>query len=380
MSSETEENKTEEATPFKLREARERGTIAKGADLGFMSMLGALLLVMLALLPASGVKLTAMMATTLQAAGRDPGNVGAALGLFGPAVGPSLQMVLNVALAACAVIITLEVIQMRGLVFSGHPLKPDMSRLNPAKGLKRLFSVKMLKETLKNVLKMIIYSLFAIVVTVQLIGMNGRALGNAGQIVDVLYGSAVYLVAVFLVAAMGFALIDQIISRAEFAKEMRMSHSEVKRENKDHEGEPRQKQKRRQLHAQYIKQTQQLSGLGGSDMLIVNPQHYAVALGYDASQMAAPKVTAKGRNRFALLLKERAIALSIPIIVDPPLARALYGDNQAGDQVRDTHFAQIARHYLAQQRLNRDRLHQERVSLGDPELGLSQQIKEPGRV
>jgi flagellar biosynthesis protein FlhB len=352
MSSESsEENKTEEATPFKLRKARERGTVAKGADLGFMSMLAALLLVMLALLPASGVKLTAMMAATLQAAGRDPGNAGAALALIGPAVGPSLQLVFSVALASCAVIIAMEIIQMRGLVFSGHPLKPDMSRLNPAKGLKRLFSIKMLKETLKNILKMVLYSLFAIIVTVQLIGINARALGNAGQITDVMYGSATYLVAVFLVAAMGFALIDQVIARAEFAKEMRMSHSEVKRENKDHEGEPRQKQKRRQLHAQYIKQTTQLSGLGGSDMLIVNPQHYAVALGYDAARMSAPTVTAKGRNRFALLLKERAITMAIPIIVDPPLARALYSDNQTGDQVSEALYANIARHYLAQQRL-----------------------------
>ena len=351
MSSESEENKTQDATPFKLRRARERGNVAKGADLGFATMLGALVLVMLALLPTAGVKMSAVMAGALRAAGNNASTPEAALTMIGQAAGPSLQLVFSVALTVCIVVVFFEIVQLRGLVFSTEPLKPDFGRLNPAKGLKRLFSTKMLKETLKNILKMIVYSVAATIMSIHIIRLNGKELIDAQVISDVIFSSTTTLVSTFLIAAIGFAILDQVIARGEFAKEMRMSSSEIKKENKEQEGEPRQKQKRRQLHAQYIKQTQQLSGLGGSDMLIMNPQHYAVALGYDYGTMKAPTVTAKGRNQFALLLKERAIRLSITIIIDPPLARELYAKTQTGDLVPESQYASIARHYLAQQRL-----------------------------
>ncbi|GIU67857.1 EscU/YscU/HrcU family type III secretion system export apparatus switch protein [Candidatus Phycosocius spiralis] len=351
MSLESEENKTQEATPFKLLKARERGMVAKGADLAFATMLTALVLVLLALFPTAGVKISAAMAGTLRVAGSNASNPGAALTIIGQAIGPSLQLVISVALTVCIIIVFFEIVQLRGLVFSTQPLKPDFSRLNPAKGLKRLFSTKMLKETLKNILKLIVYAVVATIMSIHLVRLNGKELIDAQTIADVMYASTITLIASFMIVAVGFAIIDQVIARGEFAKEMRMSSSEIKRENKEQEGEPRQKQKRRQLHAHYIKQTQQLSGLGGSDMLIMNPQHYAIALGYDHRTMKAPIVTAKGRNQFALLLKERAIRLSITIIIDPPLARELYASTQTGEFVPESHYANIARHYLAQQRL-----------------------------
>jgi flagellar biosynthetic protein FlhB len=148
-----------------------------------------------------------------------------------------------------------------------------------------------------------------------------------------------------------FAMIDQVIVRAEFKKQMKMSRSELKREVKDREGEPRIKQKRKELHKEFSKQTGSLGDLPGSDVLIVNPQHFAVALRYDAETMDAPIVSAKGRNRFALMLKTKAARLGIPILANPPLARALYRTSDPGQPIPPQHFKSVADSYVVALRL-----------------------------
>lgn len=126
---------------------------------------------------------------------------------------------------------------------------------------------------------------------------------------------------------------------------MRMSRSEVKREARDREGEPRFKQKRRELHAQMRQQSQGLASLGGADLLIVNPEHFAVALVYRQGEMEAPEVRAKGRNQFAQLLKRKARLLGMTIVADPPLARALYRGSRQGAAIAPEHFRAVAGHY-----------------------------------
>ena len=174
---------------------------------------------------------------------------------------------------------------------------------------------------------------------------------DTNSIINALYGSGMRLLFLYMVLAFFFTIIDQIIVRKEFTKQMRMSTSEVKREIKDREGEPRLKQKRKQLHAEFVKQTNAVGNLPGSDMLIVNPQHYAVGLVYDSKHMSSPKVTTKGRNRFALELKTKAFQLGIPIIENPPLARKLFRSTDAGHEVPEDTFQNIADAYLKLHRM-----------------------------
>jgi flagellar biosynthetic protein FlhB len=125
-----------------------------------------------------------------------------------------------------------------------------------------------------------------------------------------------------------------------------MSRRELTREHKEREGEPRLKQKRKQLHAEFAKSAKGMGSLPGSDMLIVNPQHYAVALAYDAAAMDAPRVTAKARNHWAQVLKREAYRLGIPVFEAPPLARTLYAECDIGRAIRDQHFRAVADLYL----------------------------------
>jgi flagellar biosynthetic protein FlhB len=340
-----EQNRSEEPTPFKLRRAREKGQVARGLDLGFVAGLVALAGFALA----AGERLVADLAQLMRhalatgASARDPQEAAALAGaLYWPALRPLLLLGGTVVL----IVLLLEIVQLRGLVFSSHPLKPDFSRLNPAKGLKRIFSIRMVKEALKNVVKLAAYATVTTLLVWSLVSTPGRSQEGAEGLAGAMGSGAMRLLMLFILVAIFFAVIDQIIVRREFHKQMRMSRREVTRETKDREGEPRIKQKRKQLHAEFAKQGKSLGSLPGSDLVVVNPQHFAVALAYDPARMAAPTVAAKARNNYALAMKREAFRLGIPIFEDRQLARSLYTRCETGREVGAGDYHAVAALYL----------------------------------
>lgn len=341
----SEENRTEEATPHKLRKARERAQVARGNDLGFAAILIASLLLMLIFGSHLKNLLVGAMSQAFGVVSRADGSLEPTAILLAQLIGPTIQAILLVGVGAALVSIVFEIVQLRGLLFSTHPLKPDFSRLNPLQGLKRLFSIRTLKETLKNIAKFALYSGFGGLAIFMFIS-GGRLQISGAELGSAMHSGLLLLLSCFIALSLFVAAVDQIIARTEFAKEMRMSRSELDREHKEHEGDPRQKRKRRQLHAEYVKQLKQMEGLPGSDMLIVNPEHVAVALAYDPSIMEAPRILALGRNHFALMLKKKAAILGIPIIQDTGLARALHAGAETGQTIRQEQFYPVAQHYL----------------------------------
>jgi flagellar biosynthetic protein FlhB len=351
-----EQSKTEDASPFKLRRAREKGQVARGMDLGFFGTLAALA----AFLIIAGEEVAATLARAMRASFRAAAGSGSepehAASLVGSLAWPTLKPVLMLAAAILPIILLLEILQMRGIVFSTHPLKPDFSRMNPAKGLKRLFSARMLIEAAKNVLKLTAYAIITWLVVQAVVANPGRGTVDALGLARAMEAGAMRLLYLFILLAMFFAALDQVIARRQFGKQMRMSRRELTREAKEREGEPRLKQKRKQLHAEFAKEQRAFGGLAGSDLLVVNPQHFAVALAYDPARMAAPTVKAKARNQFALAMKRDAFRLGIPIFEDRALARALYQQCEKGAEIDSTHFRAVADLYT---RLRRARPNQE---------------------
>jgi flagellar biosynthetic protein FlhB len=203
----------------------------------------------------------------------------------------------------------------------------------------------MLKETLKNIVKLVVYTGIAWLLITGALAALGDTLSDANRLAGTMASAATRLLFAFIGAAFFFMVIDQLIARGEFRKQMRMSRREVTRENREREGEPRFKQKRRQIHHEMRKQAEGLGKLDGSDFLITNPEHYAVALKYDPGKMDAPMVRARGRNHFAQLLKRKARLLGLPVIADPALARALYADCRPDQPIGAQHFHAVARHY-----------------------------------
>jgi flagellar biosynthesis protein FlhB len=341
-----EQNKSEEATPFKLRRAREKGMVARGIDLGYLGGLVALAAFLIVAGDSLVRALTLMMRRSLGVGIDGATDPQQAAALASALYWPTIQPVILFGGTVVIIVLLLEILQLRGLVFSSHPLKPDFSRINPAKGLKRLLSVRMLKEALKNVLKLAAYGAVTVLVVWGAVQAPGRAATDAQGLAGAMQSTGMRLLLLFILVAFFFAALDQIIVRKEFGKQMRMSRRELTREFKEREGEPRMKQKRKQLHAEFTKQVKDMGKLPGSDLLIVNPQHVAVALAYDAAKMAAPTVTAKARNHYALALKREAFRLGIPSFEIRPLARALYDQCETGREIGESHFRAVADLYL----------------------------------
>lgn len=347
---EQEQNRSEAPTPFKLRKAREKGMVARSAELGFLSGLIALAGFGAAAGETTVGRLGELMRQSFSAGidrSYEPEQIGAMVRHLAWATLAPLALLGG---TIVAIVVFLEILQLRGLIFTAQPLKPDFNRLNPAQGLKRLFSMRMLKETLKTVLKSTCYAIAAWLVIKDALARFAHAAANGEQLAGAMASAAFRLVFVFILIAVAFVILDQVLVRSEFLKQMRMSRREVTRENKDQQGDPRIKRKRKQLHAEFVAQSKGLEALPGSDLVVVNPEHFAVALRYDPATMSAPEVSAKGRNRFALALKSEAIRLGIPVLERPTLARALFRGCKPGDAVPSNAYEEVAALYIALRR------------------------------
>lgn len=349
-----EANKSEEASAFKLDRARRKGLLARGTDIGFLAALIALAISA----ELVGGNIVAALASAMQ---RSLAVVDAARPESALVMSKSWTEVLGVAGSLAVPLLLLfivvglfELIQNRGFVFSFEPLKPDFSRLNPAKGLKRIISLRLLKELAKNLLKFVVYSAGAFLCIRDVVANDGLRARDGRQLTQVIVETTGNLLLLFIFLAAAMALLDQLIARREFARQMRMSRREVTREHREREGEPRQKQKRRQILAEIIKQAAAAANVKGADVLIVNPTHYAVALRYRPEESNAPIVQARGRNLWAKRMRDTARREGIVIVRNPVLARALYNESQIGRPIGQANFVPVADIYIALRRALHD--------------------------
>lgn len=350
MAEQSEQNRSEEASPFKLQKAREKGTVARSMELGFLAGLLALAGFVLV----AGEALVATLARAMRmslsggfARAAEPAGAAGMLGELGSTVFAPVALLGG---TMVVIVVALELIQLRGFLLTFHPLKPDWSRLNPAKGLKRLFSMRMVKETLKSIVKFALYAAATWDVLRWAVARFAETAGDGDRLPATLEASGLRLTFVFMLVAVAVAILDQILVRGEFAKQMRMSRRDVTRESREREGEPRMKQRRKQLHREMTAQGK--GSLAGADLLVVNPEHFAVALRYDEEAMVAPEVAAKGRNAHALALREEAFRRGLPVIARPPLARALFRACEIGGTIPPDRYEAVAELYID---LRRDR-------------------------
>ncbi len=229
-----------------------------------------------------------------------------------------------------------------GFVFSSKPLTPDITKLDPIKGMKNLLSVKKLVETIKVILKVALVLLIAynflykfsqempsvvyLSIFDQLSWLREKAL---------ILGSAMLLLFFFL------ALFDLFFVRYNYFKDLRMSKQEIKDEFKQMEGDPQIKARIRKIQMEMTKK-RMMQEIPDADVVITNPTHFAVALRYDKEKDNAPIVLAKGMNHLALKIKEIARLHDIQIIENPPLARELYKKCDINDIIPDNLYKAVA--------------------------------------
>lgn len=335
-------DQSEPATPFKLEKARKRGSVSRSGEMTFALVL----LTGVACVYGLGMQVVAGVASlgrhTLALVERDELTQASALAYFGAFGARALSTVAPVLFVLWITALLVSALQARG-VFSAEPLKPDFSRLNPANGLKRVFSRKSLHELWRSVAKITVLVLVAVSWAhnhlPEILRLPARPLAMVRSGIA-LFGSALALLAGVILV---FALVDWLLNRHEFMRTMRMSKREIKDEHKEREGDPRIKSRLRELRLEWLKRARQLAKVRSADVLLTNPTHYAVALEYRHGEMPAPMITARGAGEMAQRMREQARRHSVAIVEHPSLARALFAVHGSEAFVPEEHFMSVAR-------------------------------------
>ncbi len=330
---ENQSDKSEEATPYKLEEARKKGQVGRSQEFVSIASLIAMLAALLIVLPGLAQTLANDTRLWLQ----NTNQLVQSTAMMGGFLKHFLKDILGslgvVALVGAITSIVTNLIHA-GPVFSLHPLKFDLSKLNPVSGLKKILSGKSLFEVFKLVLKLAFFAGAFVFVWNQL---RNKLLFTQNMSMNNLmmeWKSALALVVTtFLVIFILFAILDLWYSKRDFAKKMRMSTRDIKDEYKRREGNPEIKYKRKKSMQKLMQNVMGLSQLKNADVVITNPTHVAVALQYRPESMALPKVVVKGKGFLAKMIMKRAASLSISIMRVPPLARALYQECEVNNPI-----------------------------------------------
>ncbi|GIW73681.1 MAG: flagellar biosynthesis protein FlhB [Phycisphaerales bacterium] len=334
--------RTEQPTEYKLRKARERGQVGKSQDLAaVLIMAGAACLVLV--LGLAGIGLLAdMMRDVLDgtAPGRatDPAGLAGMLAWIGTR---SAWILLPTMLAMFAVALLAQLVQV-GWFISPQALAPKLDRLNPIAGFRRIMGPKGWAKFLMDLCKLVLVVAVVVAVVARwLPALAGLPLMDlrVGVVLGLraLGELAAWMLAVLLV----IGLADLRYQKWQHRHDNRMTKQEVKEEQKAMDGDPEVRQRRMRIARQIAMQRIQ-QDVPGADVVVTNPTHYSVALRYDAQEMAAPIVVAKGADFLALRIREVARLHGVPIVERPPLARALYRQVEVGQPISPEHYEAVA--------------------------------------
>lgn len=316
--------RTEQATPQKLRKARERGEVAVSRDLTSALMLAVGAGVLVNQFTKIGAKFQQMAKTVIQPAAVETLTPAKAITLFAQTCFDGVLAVAPILVGLWAMAVLGPFLQV-GPLLAMETLKPKLSKLNPLAGLKRIFmSLPPYVELIKAVIKIMVVGVLCwqvIQANLREIVLVGRQpLHGAALLAGTIIGQCLQRGILFFV---GLAVLDFAYQRWQFSKNQRMTKEEVKREYKEQEGDPHHKHARKHLH-QEILEGQMLENVRKADVVVTNPDHYACALRYDPDEEGAPRLIGKGKNHLAEKIKEIARQQDIPIVQNVGLARALY--------------------------------------------------------
>ncbi len=331
MATEDRSQRTEKPTPRRLLKAREKGQVARSAEIpGVLVLAGFLIFCRVA---GSGWldRMRDFLAGSLASlAAPDLTQTGllAILRSTASATGALLLPPLGVLAAA----------GIAGNVLQGpppltlEPLKPNWSRLDPVKNLGRVFSLRPWVDVLKVVVKTFLYGAVAYTAARDAILSSSEGAPGAEGTLGALLGLGGTVVFRVTILAAVLAVLDWLFRRYDHVRSLMMSKKEIRDEYKELEGDPlmRSRMRSKQLS---LARSRMMADVHKATVVVTNPTHFAVALRYEPGESEVPKVLAKGRAKLAERIREIAIANGIPILSDPPLARALYKSVPLGGEI-----------------------------------------------
>jgi flagellar biosynthesis protein FlhB len=340
--SQDQDTKTEEATEKRLADASDEGNVASSLEVPALFVISALLIMVVYIVPLMTKNLLVLLTGLLEHNADIRLHDRADLDQLGASVLTTTAGILLPALGL-----------LTGLALIGNFLKqpfrlvlkraaPDLSRISPVKGLKRLFGLDTLVETAKSTLKLML-----------ILGMGWLVLWNRRQeiaalmlldpldMTDRVRQVASEAVAVVCAVTVAIAAADYCLARFRWIRSLRMTKEEVKQERKESEGDPLIKARIKSL-ARSRSRARMIQDIPRATFVVANPTHYAVALRYVRDEMSAPMVLAKGRDLIALRIRGIAEDCGIEVIENKPLARALHDVVQVGRPVPSSFYRPLA--------------------------------------
>ena len=340
---EQEQNRSEDATPFKLDEARKRGAVSKSQELNALIILfWAAIAIMV--LGSRSMRKGFTSAYLLLEKAADLSFDETHIGQWLPNVFmDTFYVVLPFLLGAVVAGILINILQS-GPVLSFFPLKPDVERINPLSGFKRLFSIRIVVEVIKTFIKMVLLGAVLYFFIIALLPSSIRLFHvQVPQYIDFLVNETGSLLLKLCAALALVVAVDVLYTRWDFKQRMRMSKREIKEEYKRREGDPRIRQKIRELQRESAKRRGAVHKVKDADVLITNPTRLAIALQYHRGEMDAPRVLAKGAGELADQMRLLARRYQIPIVENKKLARAIFRETGVDQTIRDKHFPVVAK-------------------------------------
>lgn len=341
----SEAEKTEEPTSKRRQEYREEGRIATSRDIGGVAIGLGCLLVFVLEGHSLTVRVTALFAEIAEAVAAVPDTN--APGLLRTVLLRAGRAVFDLSAAILLVATTMGVLAglaQTGANWASKALTPKFSRLNPLQGLKNaMFSAHALTQLGLSIAKTVVLGVavylvlrgympqFLALAQVEL----GRAMAFIGHVLVLLFVTT-------LLASAVLAAVEYAITRHRMHEQMKMSKQEVKDEHKQQDGDPEVKARMR-AQMRRIGRNQMLAATRKADVVVVNPTHFAVALEYKFGQAGAPKLLAKGQDELAARIREQARKHQIPIIANPPVARAIYAGARVGQDVPPELYEMVAK-------------------------------------
>lgn len=330
--SESGQDKTEDPTEKRKKDSREKGEIARSKELNTLAIMlagSAALLIFGGMLAQDLMDLMRQNFTLSREVIMDERSMATFLMSSGWQALLAIQPIMITLLLAAF----LGPIALGGWLFAAGSLAPKFSRMNPAAGLKRMFSMKAVVELLKALAK------FLITLGVALVVLNAdiddllriahepldRAIIHSLQLVG---WSSLWLACGLII----IAAVDVPVQIWESIKKLKMTKQEVRDEHKDQEGRPEVKQRIRQVQRE-MSQRRMMAAIPDADVVITNPTHYAVALKYDAEKGGAPMLLAKGSDFLALKIREIAVANNVMLLESPALARSIYYSTELEEEI-----------------------------------------------
>ncbi|TNE35357.1 MAG: flagellar biosynthesis protein FlhB [Alphaproteobacteria bacterium] len=342
MAEDTDDSqKTEDPTAKRLEDAFKKGQVPKSQEVGHWFMTMGIALVVLIFIGGLGKGLAFDLTQFIEqphAIPTDRTHLGNLFGALGWEVVRVVAPVLGVLMAAGLIG---NLIQHRP-VLSAERIKPSLEKLSLFKGFKRLFSLKSFMEFLKGVAKITLVGVVAFLFVVPKMRELPLIVSyDIPSVLKLIQEQSLLLLSGVIAVMTVIAGADFLYQRFSHMKELRMTRQEIKDEYKQTEGDPMVRARLRAIRMERSRQ-RMMQSVPTADVVITNPTHFAVALKYEAEEERAPVVVAKGQDNIALKIREIATENDVPIVENPPLARALHKACDLDDEIPYEHFKAVA--------------------------------------